>query len=1193
MKTFFTRIFILSLFVFTAKNSSAQLNYLTGGFTTFPSTYNDIGTGGTVITMTNNDSGHSAVITLPFSFTYNYHSYTSAVMYVDGFIKLGDGSGDTVVNAPNLLYTSFTNTLGTLTGGPFNNATTTAVGSSAPQDSSLIVPFGEDLYAGANTPDFRYAVTGTTGTRILTFQWKNVSDKLQCGVATQYDTINFQVKLYEGTNAIEFVYGRWVSSANTSNAHFAACGLKGSNCTNPQLITLTKGSAVAWSSPTINAGNYTVNALNFGNNVTTSRPAPDPGRVYHFNPVVYNDAAVIEVRAIGKIALSAYSPDSIRATIANPGINALTGLVVTLTISGTNTFTTTTTVSSIASGGVAYIAFPPYTPTNTGACLITVSVPTDDNTTNNSFSYGLSVSDRTLGYTDTTRSFAGSNGSFPTIYACKYRIVGSKIVSSVKFFIPSNSAAVGAVCQGVVIDSTNTIRATSATYTLTAGDMGTYVSFNMIVPPVISNTSFFAGISVISGIGTYYLNIYQSEGTTFGTNINYNRPDVELTFPNGAGVAPTILTTGRYMIECNLDPLPAIDAGVSAAAPVNNATVPSGVSFPLRAYVKNYGTQLRPSGIQVRYSVNGGPVIGPVSTTVSLNQNDTTSVLFTGANSLNFATPGTYVVKVYTSLSGDPIAGNDTITLTYNAVTPITTLPYRLPFGILTAWTPINNTPTVLWKTSIPGSPVQTLPSGVVTTQGLLMMDNMLASTGANAKVQSPVFSFAGVTRPILHFNVACAPHTTTGKDDTLQVLVSTDGGYSYNALYTKSSQLSSPSLGTVAAQSATYAPGNALDWRHESVDLSAYAGNPYVLIAFQGKTGTGNNVYIANIIVSNPASISTQSVSSPTTYSSGITTVNFFSSIGATGGELSISRYSGYPSSTASPVYATNAAATTGNSNVFTPTNVWDNWWTITYSGIGTGNLAASAQYYLQLDITGVGGMAQPDNLYIMKRSENNGSWTALSTIRSTNTLFAGPLSGFSDFTIGSQPAYNTLPVTWLDLTAKKYAEDIMVKWSTASEINNDHFVVERSNNGYDFYQIAEVKAAQNSNSKTDYTYLDENIPANVKVIYYRIKQIDKEGTTSSSKVVSVELGNELNSITVFPNPFNNNIELTLPEKSKDIRMVITDLSGRKVYENTLNNSGSHTISFNGLDIIENGFYLITVYADGNSQTFKMTKAN
>jgi hypothetical protein len=972
---------------------------------------------------------------------------------------------------------------------------------------------------------------------------------------------------------------------------------------------MTKASGTAWSVAAPNSqstgtplGNYnstTFNALNYGNG---TRPAPDLGRTYHFNPVVFNDLAVNTAYAMGKVAISCYIPDSIRAYVTNPGVNAQTGVTVTLTISGANSYSTTATIASIASSGTAYVAFAPFTPYATGQNLISVSVPSDDNNSNNVATYGFSVSDRFMAYTDTLQPAGQGQGTtIPNFWGAKYKISGTKMVTQVKAFILSTSNAVGDTVAGFVLDTVGNILGRSPNHIVVSGDLGTFLTFNITLPPVITSSSFIAGIcggAIVNGSVApfnYYLGSYQLETPIRSNTPYYSTTSSTVNMTSAApGVffgTPGVFTAGRLMMECTVDPLPATDVGVYTSTPSNNSTVPTGVAISLRAIVKNYGTGFRSSGIPVKYSVNGGSAIGPVSTSVGLNQNDTTGVLFSGANALTFSTAGTYTVKIYTGLSGDQLTANDTLTLTFNAVAAIqitNTSPYRLANGIYSSWTPVNNA-AGLW-----GQSTATQPNGVSSSAVLIMNNAVTNMAGADAKMRSPIFSFSGITRPTLHFYVANAPSTSSGKDDTLQVLVSTNGGSTYTVVYTKSSQLSSPTLGTVAAASSYSAPAGATDWRHEAVDLSAFAGNSYIVIAFRGMSAGGNNVFIDDIVVSNPASTSVQAVFTTTTYTSGIFTVNFPTAIGSSNGSISISRYNYAPYSSASPVFATNSTATTNSSSVFTPSNVSpDNWWTVAYSGIGTGNLPSTVPYYVQVNISGIGGMPHPDSLYIMKRSENNGSWTALSTTRGGTLLLAGPLYGFCDFGIGSQPSMNPLPVKWLDISAVKNGNDAIVSWSTASEINNDYFVVERSLNTYDFIPVGKVKASGNSTMLSSYSYADKTLPAGIKTIYYRIRQVDADGQSSTSKTVAVNLDEVIRPMSVYPNPFSKDIELQLNAgKTTDISIIVTDLSGRQVVTKTVHvDAAASSLKLTDLNSLDNGFYLMTVINGSETRTFKINK--
>jgi hypothetical protein len=99
-------------------------------------------------------------------------------------------------------------------------------------------------------------------------------------------------------------------------------------------------------------------------------------------------------------------------------------------------------------------------------------------------------------------------------------------------------------------------------------------------------------------------------------------------------------------------------------------------------------------------------------------------------------------------------------------------------------------------------------------------------------------------------------------------------------------------------------------------------------------------------------------------------------------------------------------------------------------------------------------------------------------------------------------------LPVELLYFTATSTEKGIILKWKTASEVNNSHFEVELSNDGKSFKTIATVKA-KGSNSLYDYLHDSKSF----EVSYYRLRQYDIDGKATTFKVVNVS--NDTKSIT------------------------------------------------------------------------------
>jgi hypothetical protein len=140
-----------------------------------------------------------------------------------------------------------------------------------------------------------------------------------------------------------------------------------------------------------------------------------------------------------------------------------------------------------------------------------------------------------------------------------------------------------------------------------------------------------------------------------------------------------------------------------------------------------------------------------------------------------------------------------------------------------------------------------------------------------------------------------------------------------------------------------------------------------------------------------------------------------------------------------------------------------------------------------------------------------------------------------------------NTLPVELLSFSAKKENDDVIIKWSTASEINNDFFTIERSTDGDHWEILKESKGAGNSSSLIEYSELDEN-PHN-GISYYRLKQTDYDGQFKYSQTTSVgKLDGNLN-ITAFPNPVNTYMFVEFETKiNSNIDASLYDQNGTRV---------------------------------------------
>lgn len=118
-------------------------------------------------------------------------------------------------------------------------------------------------------------------------------------------------------------------------------------------------------------------------------------------------------------------------------------------------------------------------------------------------------------------------------------------------------------------------------------------------------------------------------------------------------------------------------------------------------------------------------------------------------------------------------------------------------------------------------------------------------------------------------------------------------------------------------------------------------------------------------------------------------------------------------------------------------------------------------------------------------------------------------------------------LPVELTDFLVEATTRTTVLTWSTALEINNSHFEVQHSADNRNFVTLNKVAGAGNSDAITDYRYVHENPTAGMN--FYRLLQIDFDGQSEYSRVVSVFFGKENGGTTVHPNPVNSSMTVTL----------------------------------------------------------------
>jgi len=176
-------------------------------------------------------------------------------------------------------------------------------------------------------------------------------------------------------------------------------------------------------------------------------------------------------------------------------------------------------------------------------------------------------------------------------------------------------------------------------------------------------------------------------------------------------------------------------------------------------------------------------------------------------------------------------------------------------------------------------------------------------------------------------------------------------------------------------------------------------------------------------------------------------------------------------------------------------------------------------------------------------------------------------------------------------------YENKIKLNWSTATEVNNYGFEIERQilkqvqNDSNGWEKIGFVQGHGNSNSPKDYSFVDANPPAGN--VAYRLKQLDADGSFHYSDVVSVNnaLAKSFKLFAPYPNPFNPNttIKFSIPAAS-NVSLKIYDIIGNEIANlvNGRKDAGEYEVDFNAKNL-PSGIYFSTLRSNGNTQTQKL----
>lgn len=207
---------------------------------------------------------------------------------------------------------------------------------------------------------------------------------------------------------------------------------------------------------------------------------------------------------------------------------------------------------------------------------------------------------------------------------------------------------------------------------------------------------------------------------------------------------------------------------------------------------------------------------------------------------------------------------------------------------------------------------------------------------------------------------------------------------------------------------------------------------------------------------------------------------------------------------------------------------------------------------------------------------------------INDGNGVGTDPSVAIDDISISS---VTPLPVDLVNVTAKETKNGNLISWSTLSEMNNSHFIIEHAHDANDFQVVGRAEGKGTTTETSDYSWMHTSVAPGDN--YYRLKQVDFDGEFEYSQTLLVR--NELSEekrLFLYPNPANEQIIAQyFSQESAQTQFLVIDNSGRVVLQKSkdiLTGENNHKIDISSLD---KGRYLFVVVENGARTTESFVK--
>lgn len=165
----------------------------------------------------------------------------------------------------------------------------------------------------------------------------------------------------------------------------------------------------------------------------------------------------------------------------------------------------------------------------------------------------------------------------------------------------------------------------------------------------------------------------------------------------------------------------------------------------------------------------------------------------------------------------------------------------------------------------------------------------------------------------------------------------------------------------------------------------------------------------------------------------------------------------------------------------------------------------------------------------------------------------------------------FSPLPVELVYFEGENVGRENILSWQTASELNNDYFILERSKGTNDFIEIGVIQGHGTTSETNNYSFVDNGFSASTN--YYRLTQVDNDGNSEVHNLIALQAKME-SALSIFPNPSSGIISVSIDPKLANPLVIIQNAIGQIILEKQLPANNQITLQLNE----EPGIYFINV---------------